>query len=102
MRRALILGSVAWAIVGAAVALIPLPQVNADSRLLIGAMGVVFPACALGAAFAIHRGRYRLAGVLLLLSVLTPTYYLYVLQIPALLFGIGLLVGGGGRRLNAG
>lgn len=91
MRRALIAGAALWAIVGAAVALIPLPAVNADTRLLIGVMGVVFPGCAAGAAFAIRARRTRLAGGLLLLSVLTPTYYLYVLPIPALIAGIVLL-----------
>ena len=92
MRRALIIGAAAWAVVGAAVALIPLPQVNADARLVIGVMGVVFPACAAAAAVALRRRRARLAGGLLLLSVLTPTYYLYVLPIPALVVGVILLV----------
>lgn len=92
MRRALIIGAAIWVVVGAAVALIPLPSVNADARLVIGVMGVVFPACAAAAGLALHKHRDRLAGGLLLLSVLTPTYYLYVLPIPALIFGVALLI----------
>ena len=92
MRRALTVGAAIWAIVGALVALTPLPSVNADARLLIGVMGVVFPAGAAAAAYALHKRRDRLAGGLLLASVLTPTYYLYVLPIPALIFGVILLV----------
>ena len=95
MRRALIIGACGWAFVGAVVALTPLPQVNADARLVIGVMGVVFPACAAAAAFALRQHRDRLAGGLLVLSVLTPTYYLYVLPIPALIFGLTLVTAPG-------
>lgn len=91
MRRALIIGAAIWAVVGAAVALTPLRSVDKDARLLIGVMGVVFPACAAAGALALQRRRDRLAGGLLLLSVLTPTYYLYVLPIPALIVGVTLL-----------
>lgn len=91
MRRALIAGAIAWAMVGAAVALTPLPAIDADARLLIGVMGVAFPACAAAAAFALLHQRDRLGGGLLLLSVLTPTYYLYLLPIPALIIGVILL-----------
>lgn len=91
MRRVLVVGASMWAIVGASVALIPLPSVNADARLLIGTMGVLFPGCAAAAALAAAKRRERLAGALLLLSVLTPTYYFYVLPIPALIVGVILL-----------
>ena len=92
MRRALVVGAAAWAVAGACVALIPLRSVNPDARLFIGLMGVAFPSCAAGAAVALARHRNRLAGGLLLLSVLTPTYYLYVLPVPALIVGGILLV----------
>ena len=91
MRRALIAGSIAWAMVGVAVALTPLRALNEDARLVIGAMGVLFPSCAGAAALALRQRRDRLAGGLLLLSVLTPTYYLYVLPIPALIIGLVLV-----------
>lgn len=80
------------AAIGAAVALIPLPAVDADARLLIGVMGVVFLGSAAAAALALRRRRDRVAGSLLLLSALTPTYYLYLLPIPALIIGAVLLV----------
>lgn len=84
-------GAIAWAVMGAAVAWTALPQVNADARLGVGAASVVGPIAALGAAAAVRSGKARVAGALLLVSVLTPTYFAYVLSLPALLAGIALL-----------
>ncbi len=51
----------------------------------------VFPACAVLAGFAVGRGNVRAAGVLLLLSAATPTYLLWVVNLPALVAGVALL-----------
>jgi hypothetical protein len=42
------------------------------------------------AALALRRRADRLAGVLLMLSVATPTYFAYVLNLPALMIGLAL------------
>ena len=106
-RQILIKGSIAWAVIGASVALVALPQANADARWLVGVASVVFPAAAVLAAMALHRGAIRWAGVFLLVSVATPTYYAYALNIPALVAGLVLLVapsivGGSGVSGGAG
>ena len=66
---------------------------------------VAFPLAAVLASIALARGRNRTAGLMLLLSVGTPTYFAYVLNVPALLVGLALLLapdltvrtGAGGR-----
>ena len=90
-KRAVEIGSVAWAAIGAAVALAALPDVNNDARLLVGVASVLFPLCALGAAVLLRRNQLRAAGLLLLLSVATPTYFAWVLNVPALFAGLMLL-----------
>lgn len=92
VQRAAEIGSVAWAAVGAAVALAALPDVNNDARLLVGLASVVFPLCALGAAVLLRRSQLRAAGLLLLVSAATPTYFAYILNIPALVVGLVLLL----------
>jgi hypothetical protein len=93
MHRRLVIeiGAVVWGVAGAAVALGALSDVNGDARWLVGIASVVFPLCAIAAAIALRSGRDRLAGVLLLLSVATPTYFAYGLNLPALLVGAGLI-----------
>ncbi|MDQ1506916.1 MAG: hypothetical protein QOD57_4643 [Actinomycetota bacterium] len=90
-RQLLITGSLAWAAAGAIVGLSQLSAVNADARWLVGVASVVFPAAAVLAAMALRRGAIRWAAVLLLVSVATPTYYAYPLNIPALVAGLVLL-----------
>ena len=90
-KQAVEVGAVAWAVIGAAVALAALPDVNDDARLLVGVASVLLPLCALGAAALLRRNQLRAAGVLLLFSVATPTYFAYALNIPALVTGLVLL-----------
>jgi hypothetical protein len=101
-RRIVEIGSLAWAAIGASVALAALPSVNDDAIVLVGVASVVFPLCALGAALALRDRRDRLAGLLLLASVATPTYFAYALNLPALAVGLALLAAPsatlGGRR----
>ena len=90
-RRVLEVGALVWAGLGAVVALGALDEVNDDARLLVGAASVLCPLAAVGASRLLARGADRAAGVLLLVSALTPTYFAYVLNVPALVVGFALL-----------
>lgn len=94
-RQVLVIGSAVWAAIGALVALSQVPQANPDARWLVATASVAFPAAAAGAALALHRGALRWAGALLVLSVATPTYMAYPLNLPALVVGAGLLAAPG-------
>jgi hypothetical protein len=95
-QRMLITGAALWAVLGAAVALSALPEVNADARWFVGGASILGPAAAAGAAVVLRRGAFRWAGVLLLLSAATPTYMAYALNLPALVVAVGLIVAPGG------
>lgn len=101
-RRIVEIGSLAWAIIGASVALAALSSVNDDAIVLVALACIVFPLCAVGAALALRHRRDRLAGMLLLASVATPTYFAYPLNLPAIVVGLALLAAPsatlGGRR----
>lgn len=92
-RRVIRFGAIAWAFAGAAVAVPWLATVDAAARVVVGVLTVIGPLAALGAAHLLARGHDRAAGALLLLSALTPTYFAYVLNVPALLVGLGLVTG---------
>jgi hypothetical protein len=69
------------------------PSANDDARLLVGLASVVGPLLGVGAAVQLSRHADRSAGVLLVLSaLLTPTYFAFVINIPALLIGVTLAV----------
>lgn len=91
-RRAPGSGALGWAVIGASVALWSLGDVNADARLLVGVFSIGGPLAAVGAARLLTRGADRAAGALLLVSVLTPTYFAYVLNLPALIVGLALVI----------
>jgi hypothetical protein len=90
-RRIVCVGSLVWVVIGSVVAVTALPTVNDDARVLVGLASVVFPMCAVGATVALLRRHDRLAGLLLVLSVATPTYFAYPFNLPALVVGIALL-----------
>lgn len=90
-RQVLQAGTLVWVVAGAAVALGSLGNVNDDARLLVGLASVVGPLLGVWAAVQLSRHADRSAGVLLVLSaVLTPTYFAYVINIPALVVGAAL------------
>jgi hypothetical protein len=91
--RTLQVGATAWAMVGFGIAALGLAGVDADSRIVVGVASVVFPMGAVVAGMAAARGRARAAGALLLLSVATPTYFLWAVNLPALVAGLVLLAG---------
>lgn len=87
------IGALAWAVLGAAVALNSLGNVNDDSRLLVGVASVVGPLLAACAAPQLSRDADRSAGLLLVGSAaLTPTYFAYAINLPALTVGLTLAV----------
>jgi hypothetical protein len=91
-RRVLQIGAIVWAVMGFVVAISAIGDVNSDARLLVIVASIAFPAAAVLAAFALNSHRERVAGLLLLISVATPTYFAYVVNLPALLVGLALLV----------
>ncbi len=86
------MGALLWAMVGLAVALPSAAMVNLDARVVVGIASVAFPACAALAALAVAKGRLRMSGLLLVLSAATPTYFAFLLNLPALVVGTALLV----------
>jgi hypothetical protein len=90
-RRVLQIGALGWAVIGASVALSALGDVNADARFFVGAFSIGGPLAAIGAAWLVGRRADRSAGALLVVSVLTPTYFAYILNLPALLVGLALV-----------
>jgi hypothetical protein len=91
MRRALIVASLLWAVIAGAVALVALPDVNPDVRLLIGVLSIVVPLAAVAAAWSLHRGNDRLAVVLLLVSVATPTYMAWAINVVPILLAAAVV-----------
>lgn len=91
-RRVLQIGSLVWAAVGAAIAWSALGTVNADARWIVATASALGPLAAVAAAASLGRHRDRLAGALLLGSVLTPTYFAAIVNVPALVLGLVLLV----------
>jgi hypothetical protein len=84
-----------WVVAGGAVALSSLGNVNDDARQAVGVASVAGPLLGAWAALLMGRLADRSAGVVLMLSaVLTPTYFAYVLNLPALLVGAVLAVAG--------
>jgi hypothetical protein len=90
MRHAIQVGAFGWAAVGATVALGSLGSVNADARAIVGIVSVLGPLSALLATTAFAHRHDRLGGLLLLVSAATPTYFAWILNVPALLLGLVL------------
>ena len=90
-KRAVQIGATAWAMVAFTVASVSLPNVSTDALVVVGTASVLLPLAAFLAALAAGQDRLRVAGALLVLSAATPTYFAWVLNIPALLAGVGLL-----------
>ena len=90
-RRVLRVGTLVWAVLGAVVALASLQSVE-DARLLVGAASILGPLHAVWAERRLSRHADRSAGLLLAVSaVLTPTYFAYIINLPALVVGLVLV-----------
>lgn len=94
-KRAVQIGATAWAMVAFTVASVSLANVSTDALVVVGAASVFLPLAAFLAAIAAAHDRLRVAGALLVLSAATPTYFAWVLNIPALLAGVVLLAAPG-------
>lgn len=91
LRRVLQIAIVLWAAVGATLAFASLGEVNDDARVLVGIASFVGPLAAVASAYVLARSADRVAGVLLLVSVCTPTYFAYPLNVLAIVVGLVLL-----------
>jgi hypothetical protein len=87
LRRA----SLVWAVVGLSFGLVALRSANDDARLIVASACVTGPLAAVLASVSLANRRDRLAGVLLIASVVTPTVFAWVFNVPALLIGLVLL-----------
>jgi hypothetical protein len=91
-RRVLQIGAMTWAAVGLVVALWSLGAATPDAWAVVALASAAGPLAALLAAFALAHHKDRAAGLLLLVSVVTPTYFAWVLNVPALLAAAALVV----------
>ncbi len=78
--------------VGFAIALASVAAVDREARVLVGLASVVFPLCAVLAGVAVARGNSRVGGVLMVLSVATPTYFVWPVNLFALVAGVALVL----------
>lgn len=81
-----------WVITAAAVAISALDSVNHDAKLAVALASVLFPLCAVAAALSPRHRAERLAGFVLLVSVASPTYFAYALNVPALIVALRSLL----------
>ena len=91
-RRALTVCAIVWSVLGFIVGLTALPSVNADAVVLFAVACAVGPAAALLAALALRNLRDRLAGLLLVISVVTPAVFAWPLNLAALLVGLAVVI----------
>jgi hypothetical protein len=92
VQRVVQVGALTWAAVGLAVSLTSLRATNPDARVFVGVASVFGPTSAVLAASALAHHRVRTGGVLLILSIVTPTYFAWALSVPALIVGLALVV----------
>jgi hypothetical protein len=81
-----------WATIGFGIGLMEFGSINADARLLFSAAWVGGPLAAVLASIAVANRRDRTAGGLVLVSVVTPTFFAWPLTIPALVIGLALTI----------
>ncbi len=94
LRRAYQFGAIVWAVVGVTIAVTSQGRANPDIRPFIGTLSVALPLTAVLAAAALKRQRDRVAGIFMLVSAATPTYFAWPVNLPALIVG-GLLLSRG-------
>lgn len=92
-HRGLAVGCAVWAVVGLLIASAGFGTINEDARLLVLGAAVVGVGAALLAALLLLRERPRWAGVCLVASVVTPTWYAAIINLVPLVVGLALLSG---------
>lgn len=81
-----------WAVTGVAVAVLTFGNVNDDARWIVAGAHFAGFVSAAASAWLLRRTASRTAGALLVVSALiTPTYFAWPLNLPALLVGVAVL-----------
>jgi hypothetical protein len=91
-RRVIEVGSMVWAVVALSVGLATLGSYNSDVHLLVIAACIVGAGSAVLASLTVAHRHDRIAGTLLIVSVIAPTSFAWALNLPALLVGAGLVL----------
>jgi hypothetical protein len=89
------IGALVWASTGFAIALASLSAVNPDARPIVALATTLGPLAAIGSVIQLARRADRTAGALLVASLVTPTYFAWVVSVPALLVGLWLVLAPG-------
>lgn len=92
-------GAAAWAVIIVGVAVLTFREVNTDARLLVVALTVVSTFASLAASRWANREQFGWAGVSLLVSVVAPTYFLWIINLlPAVLASLAFTILARDRR----
>jgi hypothetical protein len=83
-----------WAVAGSVLVGAGFTSVNSDARVLVVAAGLVGVGAAALAAWMAGRGSSRLAGALLVVSIVTPTWAAAIVNVVPLVVGLALLLVG--------
>jgi hypothetical protein len=87
------IGAAFWALLGIVIAYKTSDNVNHDAKGWVGFVSTVLSLCAIGAALLIKRGRYLgIAGALLFLSIGTPTYAAWAVNVIPIILIIALVM----------
>ena len=96
------IGALLWALIGVMITYRWRGSVNYDARRWIGFFGTVLPLCATAAAVLIKRRRnFTVAGGLLFLSIGTPTYAAWAINLIPIVLIIALIITVRRARLTA-
>lgn len=90
-QRIVVIGSGGWAALILLISIGTFGQVNADARLLVGSAILVATGAAVAASWLAGRERFRWAAMALLVSVIAPTYFLWMVNILPLLLAAAAL-----------
>lgn len=86
-------GAILWRVVGLVIALRGLGDVNADAKLWVGVASVVLPLCAgLAGVLIIGHRSLGVASGLLFLSIGTPTYFAWAVNLIPIVLIVGLVI----------
>jgi hypothetical protein len=86
-------GAIVWGLVGLVIALGGLSDVNADAKMWVGVASILLPLCAgLAGAFILGHRHLSVAGGLLFLSIGTPTYFAWAVNLIPIVLIVGLAI----------
>ncbi len=91
LQRIVVAGSCGWAALILVVSIATFGQVYADARWLVGAVTLVAVSGAVAASWLAAQSRFSWAAVVLVVSAIAPTCFLWVVNVvPLLLAAIAL------------